>query len=128
MRYWEAQMGDARFEVIPEACHCAVMLAAVVGHDAGGKFTCNRTARRLISCSHTCLELRPYFLRNFAGEVAHAMRQTALARSTHKADLNRLDDACAPSEVMSSGSFSPRIFILDRPIAARSAQGVFRIQ
>jgi hypothetical protein len=24
---------------MPEACHCAVMLAAVVGHDAGGKLT-----------------------------------------------------------------------------------------
>jgi hypothetical protein len=45
MRHWEAQMGDARFEVIPEARHCAVMLTAVIGHDAGGKFTRNRTAR-----------------------------------------------------------------------------------
>ena len=29
--------------------HCAVVLAAVVGHDAGGKLTRNRTGRRLIS-------------------------------------------------------------------------------
>ncbi len=32
-------MGDARFEVVPEARHCAVMLPAVVGHNAGGKRT-----------------------------------------------------------------------------------------
>src|SRR5262249_59031984 len=70
MRHWEAQMGDARFEVIPEARHCPVMLAAVVGHDAGGKLARNRTARRLISRLHTRLELRPYLLRNFAGQVA----------------------------------------------------------
>jgi hypothetical protein len=44
MRHWEAQMGDARFEVIPEARHCPVMLAAVVGHDASGKLAGNRTA------------------------------------------------------------------------------------
>jgi len=60
MRHWEAQMGDARFEVIPEARHCPVMLAAVVGHDASGKLAGNRTARRLISRLHTRLELRPY--------------------------------------------------------------------
>src|SRR5262249_50174869 len=53
MRPREAQMGDACLEVIPEACHRAVMLAAIVGHDAGGKLTRNRTARRLISCLHT---------------------------------------------------------------------------
>jgi hypothetical protein len=29
MRHREAQMGDARLEVIPEACHCAVMLGSV---------------------------------------------------------------------------------------------------
>jgi hypothetical protein len=77
-------MGDARFEVIPEACHCPVMLAAVVDHDASGKLAGNRTARRLISRLHTRLELRPYLLRNFADQVAHAMRQAALPRSTRK--------------------------------------------
>jgi hypothetical protein len=48
----ERHPGDARFEVIPEARHCPVMLAAVVGHDASGKLAGNRTARRLISRLH----------------------------------------------------------------------------
>jgi hypothetical protein len=56
------------------------------------------------------------------------MRQTALARSTRKAVSIAFTMPGAPSEIMSSGSFSPRVFILDRPIAARSAQGAFRVQ
>src|SRR6266542_437349 len=93
MGHWEAQVRDAGFEVVHEAHNRALVLLAVVGHDAGCKLAGNRPARRLVGRLGPHLELRPYILRQLGSQVAHAMRQAALAGGARKAHLDGLDDA-----------------------------------
>lgn len=92
MRYGEAQVRNAGFEVVYEACDCTVLIPAVIGHDAGCKLACNRAARLLVGRLHAHLEVRPDILRHLGCQIAHPMRQAALAGSARKAHLDRLDD------------------------------------
>ena len=65
-------------------------------NNAGGKIARNRTTRRVVGRLHPRLEVRPDILRHLGCQVAHAMRQAALAGGTREAHFDRLDDAgCA---------------------------------
>ena len=88
-----AQVGDAGLEVVLEAGDGRWQLAAVVGDDAGGEIAGDRPARRLVGGLDAGLELGPLVLGHLGGEVAHAVRQAALAGRAREAGLDRLDDA-----------------------------------
>jgi hypothetical protein len=89
----EAQLRNAGFEVVHEARNRALVLLAVVGDDAGRKLAGNRPARRLVNRLGPHLELRPSILWQLGSQVAHAMRQAALAGGARKAHLDGFDDA-----------------------------------
>ena len=88
-----AQVGDASLEVVLEAGDRGGELLAVVGDDALGQVAGDRTAWRLIDGLDAGLDLGPDVLGHLGGEVAHAVREAALAGRARKASLDRLDHA-----------------------------------
>src|SRR5262245_9850135 len=83
MRHRESQVGDAGFEVVHEARDRTVVLALVVGNDAGREFARDGPARRLIGRLRADLEVRPDILRHLGRQVAHAMRQATLPTAVY---------------------------------------------
>jgi len=88
----QPQVGDARLEVVLEAGERARQLVDGVGADAGRQLARDRPRRRLIAGRNARLEFRPQVGRNLGCEVAHPMRQAALARRTGEAFLDRPHD------------------------------------
>ena len=88
----QPQVGDARLEVVLEAGERARQLVDVVGADAGRQLARDRPRRRPIAGRNARLEFRPQVGRNLGCEVAHPMRQAALARRTGEAFLDRPHD------------------------------------
>src|SRR5262245_52318161 len=96
MGHRELKVCDTGLEVVHETCDAAFLLPAVIGDNAGRELARDRAARRLVGRLYTCLELRPHILRHLGCQIAHTMRQAALAGSARKAHLDRLDDAWRP--------------------------------
>ena len=86
------QVGDARLEVVLETGERARQEIGVVGANAARQLARDRPRRRLIAGGDARLELRPQVGRDLGREVAHAVRQAALARRARKAFLDRPDD------------------------------------
>ena len=91
------QMRDAGLEVVRENSATAVASSSLeVGGDAGREVARDGTARRLVGGLDAGLELGPLFLWDLGREVAHAVRQTALAGRAREAGLDRFDDPGRP--------------------------------
>jgi hypothetical protein len=88
----QAQMRDARLEILIKAGERARRGHRVVGADAARQLAGDRSRRRLVAGGDARLELRPQIGRDLDGEVAHAMGQTALAPRARKAFLDRPND------------------------------------
>jgi len=77
----------------------AVALASSVPWSARshfGELAGDLPARRLVGRRRPGLELGPEILRDLGGEIAHPVRQAALAGRAREADLDRLDHARRP--------------------------------
>ena len=113
--HWESQVGNASFEVVHKARNRALVIFAVISHQAGGEFACDRPAGGLVRPLRPGLELQPYILRRLGSQITHAVGEAALTGGTRKTDLvDRLDDTGAPPEVTSSESLSPRSFMFSK--------------
>src|SRR5215208_4997246 len=62
---------------------------AVIGPNALGEVTSDRSRWGLVTGARTRLELRPQVSRDLDGKVAHPMRETALPRGAREALLDR---------------------------------------
>jgi len=88
----KAQMRDAGLEIVLEAGHCARQIAAIGRPDVIAQQP--RQGRRggLIAGGGAGLELGPDVFRQFACQIAHLVRQTALPQCAREALLDRPDD------------------------------------
>ena len=74
-----AQVRDGRLEVIHEAGHGTRQLAVIVADQPLGQVTGNGTRWRLVGSRSARLELGPQVFRHLDRQIAHAVRQAALA-------------------------------------------------
>jgi hypothetical protein len=94
---------DAGFEVVLEAGDGAWQFALGVLDQTFRQLARNGAGRRLVGGGDARLELGPEVFRHLGRQVAHPVRQTALALGAREAGLDRLNDAGAPSEMTRSG-------------------------
>jgi len=99
----QAQMGDAGLEIVLETGERTGQDVGVIGAEAGRQLSGDRARGRLIAGGDPRLDPRalrpgdgPRIGRDLGCEVAHPMRQTALARRAGEAFLDRPDDPRRP--------------------------------
>ena len=91
MRERQAQMRDAGVEVVEEAAHRRRQLALPGVHHLIAQDLCESQTRRGVTAPGLRLELRPAIGRYLGLEVAHPVRQAALAQALRPAFLERPD-------------------------------------
>jgi hypothetical protein len=87
----ETRDWDDRASGVIDVCRARQEIG-VVAADASRQLARNRPRRRLIAGGHPRLELRLWIGRDLGCEIAHPVRQAALARRSRKAFLDRPDD------------------------------------
>ena len=96
MRDRQAQVRDAGLEIVLETGERTGQDVGVIGAEAGRQLSGDRARGRLIAGGDPRLEFGPRIGRDLGCEVAHPMRQTALARRAGEAFLDRPDDPRRP--------------------------------
>jgi len=92
----EAEMGDARVEVVSEALHRRRQLPLVRLHEVIAQHRSQRRARRLVAAPRPQDNLRPPALGGFAPKIAEPMHEAALAERPREARLRPRGSAQAP--------------------------------
>src|SRR4030095_13299217 len=84
----EAQVGDARVEVVPETLHHRRQLPLVRLHEVLAQHRGEGRRRRLVTAARPQRDLRPPTLWGFAPEIAEPMHEAALAQRPREARLD----------------------------------------
>src|ERR1700758_1573883 len=93
MRDRQAQMRNARLEIIVETSNGARDDGAIIGPDPFRQIAGDGARGRLIAGSDARLKLWPQIGWDLRRKIAHAMCETTLARRTRKAFFDRANNA-----------------------------------
>src|SRR4029453_16332673 len=92
----EAEMGDARLEVVAETLHHRRQLPLVRLHEVIAQYRGEGRRRRLVTATRPERDLRPPALGGFAPEITEPVDQAALAQRPREARLDRADQSRRP--------------------------------